>query len=143
MDEYISKLWKSLIENGRKKEKGTINHICENYDDLNTFYATLDYFGKMNGLTKMDVEVAKYKIYDLLGMCLTGRYDEPEKIIEHSKNIFVALAVIYINTNTIQEFIDFLRYIDLEPWIGEFDTQKFSKFVKNWTKEDELIKSGR
>ncbi|MFH7835833.1 MAG: hypothetical protein QXL51_04475 [Candidatus Aenigmatarchaeota archaeon] len=138
MDEYRQKLWNNLIKLGRKREPETngspANHLTK--EDITTIIATLDFFDVTKAELAQaywDLNTAKYRLFDWLAMCLGGRITERE----NKNDPIIALANIYLNVNTWKQFIDFLRYVDLEPFIGKFDTKEFTNFIKRWTKEDE------
>ena len=76
----------------------------------------------------------RYRVFDWLGMCLQGRCDNQE--VEPSRNIFVAMAHVYINTSYVTQFVDYLRYMDLEPDQGRWNTPEFIKKIQQWNADD-------
>jgi hypothetical protein len=98
---------------------------------------TLDFFGAGERTLKqtvLDLKHYRYRVFDWLRMCLQGRCDTQH--IHQSQNIFVAMGNVYVNTTTIEQFVDFLRYVDLEPWRGRFNTAEFVKMVQRWNADD-------
>ena len=76
MTEYNSALWHELVTTGKKLETRTTHNLPRPF--VNTILGTLEYFGASQRQLKsayFDLIIAKYKIYDWLGMCLTGRLD--------------------------------------------------------------------
>ena len=63
-----------------------------NLSDIETIYATLDYFNVPGvKMIAFDLGIAKYKVYDVLGMWLQGKlWGENYPIPKDSENIFVA-----------------------------------------------------
>jgi len=81
MSEYDSELWKKLIEAGRKIERGDTHRMTP--DQLLNISDWVDYIGvpegvedpmALNQMMNFDLKMAKYKLYDLTGMVMQGRW---------------------------------------------------------------------
>jgi len=72
---YNEKLHSELLKIGRQIEKSQTHTLEPPF--ITSVMGTLEFFGasiEQLTLTKFDLCVAKYKIYDWLGMAYTGRY---------------------------------------------------------------------
>jgi hypothetical protein len=100
--------------------------------------ATLDFFGTDEGQIRQTIldlaGPARYRVFDWLGMNLDRCVNEKQD--NDGGNIWVALANIYVNTKYVSQWVDFLRYNDLEPWQGQWNSEKFIDSVKRWTEDD-------
>jgi len=139
---FNESLWKQLIENGRSKEKGVTNNLAD--IDVITTKETLEFFGiEAAGLIIFDLHVAKYKVYDALGMWLQGRLSKNDQSVSDNDNIFVALANVYIHTKYVSQFVDYLRFMDLELDQGKWNTPDFIKKIDQWTEDDLKLMKGQ
>jgi hypothetical protein len=141
---YNEILWIELIENGRTKEKGLTNRLSD--ADIVTIRDTLDYFGvRATGQVVFDLHTAKYKVYDALGMWLqSGLRDAGAEAPEDDRNVLVALANVYIHTAYVTQFVDYLRYMDLELDQGRWNSPEFIKKIQQWNADDlKLMKAER
>lgn len=128
-------LWKQLIENGRIKEKGITNKLAQT--DLITIIETLEFFGvEARGQIIFDLHFAKYKVYDALGMWLQGGLSKNQQTTPDSDNIFVALVNVYIHTRYVTQFVDYLRFMDLELDQGRWNSAEFVNKIERWTEDD-------
>ena len=142
---YNVELWKALIASGLAKEKGTRNYLCPR--DIRTVLETLEYFGvarPMLAQVHWDLSVPRYRVFDWLGMGLQGRYRrKQDPMIEDSKNVFVALANVYINTTYVPQWVDYLRYMDLELDMGRFNSPGFIAKIQQWNGDNlKVMKEG-
>lgn len=97
--EYNKELHSKLLSCGRSLEKSQCHRLEKPF--VETILQTLEYFGATRsqlGLVHFDLVVAKYKIFDWLGMAYTGRIEDPNdsiatksahKCIEHMVNIYL------------------------------------------------------
>jgi len=114
---YDQKLHSALLEVGRKVEKSQTHSLESPF--INAVLGTLEYFGASNEqltLVKFDLCVAKYKIYDWLGMAYTGRY-QIEKDPLASQTFFETiekLVKLYVLMKNVGGFGWFLRGHDLD-----------------------------
>ena len=106
-------LWTSVMALGRKNEKGVANKF--NKDDIDTILATMEYFGATDNWLKQtffDLQLAKYKLYDWLAMCIMSRNNDdrdtnntPLRVLCHS----------YLKVDgDIKKFISDLRETDYD-----------------------------
>ena len=109
------KLWKKVIEKGKKQEKGLTHNLSD--DEIATIVATASALGvNRNFLAQLiwDLTVARYKLWDEIGMLLTGRYkgygETPEEL-KAAERFTKILAVNYIKYS-IPELIEKLRTED-------------------------------
>jgi len=78
-------LWKSLMDVGRRNEKGIVNKLTEN--DIRVITETMRTLDADNGWinqTKRDLLISRYKVYDWLGMYLIKEFDSAAKIMTHT-----------------------------------------------------------
>lgn len=113
MADYNTKLHQELLTVGKKLERGTTHKLEPPF--IETLLATLDYFqANQTQLSQAhwDLNVAKYKIFDWLGMCYTGRLDA-----EKGSQVFDCIenmVKLYVLQNHIGGFAWFLRGHDLD-----------------------------
>ena len=114
-----TKLWTKLVEEGKKREKGMTNTLQR--EDVETIIATMMFFDLNRDLLRQafwDLTIARYRVFDWLAMLLNGRcmgYGEQKDEQLRAKNLSLIFAYIYLEkTRTPQEFIDYLRYHDLQ-----------------------------
>lgn len=137
-EDEIRETWVRLMKDGRVKEpesKGIANTLKG--EDIETILQTIAFFGvDENGLKQayFDLQIPKYRVFDWLGMCLEGRCGTIEMPPEN--NVFVALATVYLKTSAVLQFINFLRYCDLQLWEGRFTSPELASFIAEWDKED-------
>lgn len=84
-----------------------------------------------------DLSVPRYRIFDWNGMALQGRYRrKADSIPNDNENIFVALANVYIHTTYVTQWVDYLRYMDLELDMGRFNSSDFIEKIQRWNQDD-------
>jgi hypothetical protein len=116
-DEIKDRLWKEVVRKGRKQERGATNKLTG--DELITIVATADAFGcNYNFIRQIvfDLGVAKYKLWDWIGMLLTDRYKgygETEKELKNAERFVRIIAELYAQYS-IPEMISILRQIDFD-----------------------------
>jgi hypothetical protein len=142
---YNKELWKAVIANGLTKEKGTRNYLCPS--DVRTVLGTLEYFNlerPMLAQVHWDLSVPRYRVFDWLGMTLQGRYRRTRDAVQQdNENIFVALANVYINTTYVPQWVDYLRYMDLELDKAHFNSPDFIAKIQQWNADDlKVMKEG-
>lgn len=133
MTDYNEKLHLKLLECGKKLEKSTTHKLEKPFID--TLLTTLEYFGANNtqlSQSQWDLNVAKYKIFDWLGMCYSGRLDCKKddsvyQCLEHMINI-------YVLQNHIGGFAWWLRAHDLDIE-KPFLCKDCIKSYEDWKKE--------
>jgi hypothetical protein len=82
MEQSKDFLWKSIMNVGRRKEKGIVNRLIEN--DIMVITETMKTLNANNGWinqTKRDLLISRYKIYDWLGMYIDGEFDSAARIM--------------------------------------------------------------
>ena len=68
---------------GAKEARGVANTLSD--DDINTIIATIDFFGGDYRQDIFDLKVARYRVFDWLGMRVMSRLDESAtKVLAHS-----------------------------------------------------------
>jgi len=81
MTKYDEELWSNLMVAGRKTEKGIAHKMSEK--QILNIHDWIDYIGAsqgvenplaLNQMMNYDLHMAKYKLYDLTGMIMTGRW---------------------------------------------------------------------
>jgi len=102
------KLWNEVMRIGKKWEKGITHQMTPLQVEILT--RTLEsarvspYFAMQFG---WDMTVAKYKLYDEIGMLLTGRYegypDETPELVKNAEEWSINLALDYIGCSEIAE----------------------------------------
>ena len=130
--QYDEKLWRELVEVGKTLEKGTTHPLPKPF--VGTVIATLDYFGATEqelAMTKFDLLAAKYKIWDWLGMCLTGRIDRDSSIYP----TIVKMAKLYILQKNVGGWAWWLRGHDLDVISEVFKCDDCNTSYKTWMRE--------
>lgn len=83
MAEYDSNLWNELMKEGRKIEKKMTHEMSEN--QILNIHEWIDYIGvpggvsyvmELNAQLQYDLHMAKYKLYDVTGMVMQGRWGD-------------------------------------------------------------------
>lgn len=83
MAEYDGELWSKLMQAGRKTEKGLAHKMTE--QQILNIHDWIDYIGApagvedplaLNQMMNYDLNMAKYKLYDLTGMIMQGRWGD-------------------------------------------------------------------
>lgn len=116
MTNYNKELWKEIMEIGKEKEpvsKGIANKF--NQDDVTTIIATMDFFGATNvwiQQTYYDLTVPKYRLFDLLGMCLMSRNDDDRKQNESALKVLIH-SYLKVKGDPVK-FIEDLRLTDYQ-----------------------------
>lgn len=130
---YDSHLHYTLLEIGRKLEKKTTHQLEEPF--IETIVQTLEYYGASDNQLKQisfDLNFAKYKIFDWLGMCYTGRLDA-----EKNSSVFQCIekmVKLYVLQKHVGGFAWFLRGHDLDVQ----DVERCKDCIKsydNWHNE--------
>ena len=70
---------------GIRNEKGIVNKLTE--DDINVITETMKTLNADDGWinqTKRDLLISRYKVYDWLGMYLSGKDDSAARIMAHN-----------------------------------------------------------
>jgi len=108
-------LWKQVVKKGKHQEKGLTHKLTD--DQIATILATAGALGvNKNFLSQLawDLKVARYKLWDEIGMLLTGRYKGYGETPEEEKNAekFVRILALLYATKSIPEMIEDLRAND-------------------------------
>jgi hypothetical protein len=131
---YDQKLHSRLLEVGNKIEKSQTHSLEPPF--INAVLGTLEYFGSSNEqlqLARFDLCVAKYKIYDWLGMAYTGRYQIVQDPLA-SQTFFETiqkLVKLYVLMQNVGGFGWFLRGHDLdveEPALCEHCIKSYNEW---------------
>lgn len=88
------------------RHKGVANTLTE--DELQPILGTIDFFGGSVRQAQFDLQLARYRVFDFLAMCVMGdRISSPEatKVLVHS---FLE------NDGNIDKFIEDLRFTDYD-----------------------------
>lgn len=107
MAELKDKLWGKVMEVGREFEKGLGHRMSPKQTDtlLKSIPDSLDKNMAFRGQLKWDSQQAKYKLYDELGMLLTGRTagypGQTPKSEEQAEKWAIKLAEDYIGCSTV------------------------------------------
>ena len=114
---YNRKLHSELLETGRRIERRQTHTLEPQF--ITSIMGTLEFFGasiEQLTLAKFDLCVAKYKIYDWLGMAYTGRYQIVNDPLA-SQTFFETikkLVKLYVLMKNVGGFGWFLRGHDLQ-----------------------------
>jgi hypothetical protein len=130
--DYDSKLWIDVIETGKQIEKGDCHTLPDPF--VHSIVATMDYFGISEPQMKQvffDLKVAKYKIWDWLGMCLTGRLDAEKN--SRLYECIEKMAKLYVLQKDVGGWAWWLRGHDLE--FDPFECKDCCKSYKDWMNE--------
>jgi hypothetical protein len=136
------KLWKEVMEKGRKQEKGIANILNE--DELTTIVATAeDFWCNPNFIRQIawDLGYAKYKLYDWIGMLLSDRYKgygETPTELKNAEKFTRVIAELYAQYS-IPEMITILRVADLTSESMQeklFKREKIKVRVPSWYAKD-------
>lgn len=113
--DWKSKLWDKVMKKGRKQEKGITHKLSP--DEITTIVATAEALGSCSNFIRQliwDLTVAKYKLYDEIGMLLTDRYkgygESPSELKAQEK--FTRILATLYSEYTIPELIRNLRTED-------------------------------
>jgi len=113
---YNHDIWKQVMTLGEKKEP-TSRGIENKFDvnDLTTIIATMDYFNASENWKKQtfwDLNVAKYRLFDWLAMCVMGRNDDNRELNNEALKVLVHS---YLKSEgDPKKFIEDLRYTDYD-----------------------------
>lgn len=115
--EYNKDLHSKLLICGRSLEKNQCHSLEKPF--VETILATLDYFGATRsqlGLVHFDLVVAKYKIFDWLGMAYTGRIEDPNdsSATKSAHKCIEKMIKIYLHQKDIGGFAWWLSGHDLD-----------------------------
>jgi len=115
---FDSKRHHELLRIGKEVERGTYDNPIVNTMPtpmINAIVDTLRHFGLDDVMAKQamwDLKVARYRVYDWLGMCYTGRLE-----VEADSPVFKCIEMmvkLYIEQKDVGGFCWFLRGHDLE-----------------------------
>lgn len=130
----MGKVWEKVMKKGKKQEKGLTHTLTP--DEVRTIVATAHMMGCNENFVKQlnwDLTVARYKLYDEIGMLLTGRYKgygETPKQLENQEKFTKIMATLYL-TGTPKDLIKNLR---------TYDYQLESAYRQLMKKSKELLK---
>lgn len=115
--QYNQQLHSKLLEVGRELEKTQTHQLEKPF--IESIIATLEYFGATQsqlGLVSFDLNQAKYKIWDWLGMAYSGRIEDPSDELATKKvhECIENMVKIYILQNHVGGFAWWLRGHDLD-----------------------------
>ena len=105
-------LWNDIIENGKAHQSHPETNVLSN-EDTRTIIATMDFFGASSGwiqLTRFDLLVAKYRVFDWLGMCIMGRNSGRENNTALKVLVHAFITAKYDE----KKFIENLRRVDYD-----------------------------
>jgi len=111
MNQYNAAKHKKLIVLGKSLEKGVTHKLPESF--IHSIIGTLDFFGASAGELQQaifDLTVAKYKIFDVLGMMYSSEYYQAKPIYAAIEK----LVDLYIAQAHVGGFAWFLRGHDLD-----------------------------
>lgn len=120
---------------GREREKRIANTL--DLSDISVICATLDFFGEIRAIQRQsawDLRIPKYRVFDWLAMNLDRCINEGQS--NNASNVWVALGNVYLNTTSPAQFVEALRFNDLQLYEGKFDTKEFCESIKKWNEED-------
>lgn len=68
----MSKTWDEVMamKDNDTRHKGTANNLTN--DELQCVYGTIDYFGGNVRQAQFDMQIARYRVFDFLAMCVMG-----------------------------------------------------------------------
>lgn len=83
----MSSTWDKVMAMKAKdtRHKGTANTLSN--DELQCVYGTIDYFGGQVRQAQFDMQVARYRVFDFLAMCVMGDRigsTDATKVLVHS-----------------------------------------------------------
>lgn len=109
---FDQNLWEKLVATGKKLERKQTHGLHDVF--VETVLATLDYYDASEEQLKLagfDLYTAKYKIWDWLGMCLTGRLGKEKDLVY---SCIENMARLYILQNDVGGWAWWLRGHDLD-----------------------------
>lgn len=148
-EDLMGRLWNKIIEVGKKWEKG-ITHKMNPLDvevivrTVESIHPTQPHFPMQLG---WDLTVAKYKLYDEIGMLMMGGYKgypgETPQDVEKLENWSINLALDYIGCSKVANSLSELYKCVVErtanrSWGHEIENKKFKFSAKEVLQE--LIK---
>lgn len=135
-DVLFNELHTELLKVGKTLEKGETHELEPDF--IETLLQTLQFFGATKGQLGMvvfDLTEAKYKIWDWLGMCYTGRLEQDDNYFE--SEVFKAIekfVKLYIMQKHVGGFAWWLRGHDLQVQ-EPFRCEDCIKSYDNWHNE--------
>jgi hypothetical protein len=106
-------------------------------EDIKTIAATLEFFNaEMPPYPIIAEQLTRHTIYNWLALNLDRESRIGGRSAMDDLNVWVALAVTYIHTSGPVQFINALRYVDLQLWEGKFNTKEFAEFLDEWNRDD-------
>ncbi len=112
------------MELGSQREKKIANNL--DLSDISTITATLDFFGVEGTQQRQaawDLRVPKYRVFDWLATNIDRLINNGES--NDGSNVWVALGNVYLNTSSPAQFVEALRFNDLQLWEGKFTSKEF------------------
>jgi len=145
-EDLMKKLWGEVIKEGKKWEKGITHEMPLSKVDViirtvETLHPSQPYFPMQLG---WDLTVAKYKLYDEIGMLLMGRYKgypgETPQDVEKLENWSIDLALDYIGCSEIADNLSELYTCVVErsanrAWGSKIKNKKFRFSTKEVLEE--------
>ena len=112
--------WERVIKLGKEREPEVKGITWEDHgldrDDINTVLGTIQFFSnrKLFKLSQHDLIVAKYRLFDFIGMLLDGR--DLTKKYPNSGNLRTTevLTYSYLKSESLEDFIRDLRVTDYQ-----------------------------
>ena len=124
------------MELGRQRERKIANNL--DLSDIETISTTLEFFNTEPRLiyqTVIDLrEPYRYRVFDWLATSIDRCMNEKQE--NDNKNVWVALGNIYLNTSSPTQFVEALRFNDLQLWEGKFTSKEFCDSIKAWDDAD-------
>ena len=121
---------------GRQRERKIANAL--DLSDITSICATLEFFNQPNVIvyqTAIDLrEPFRYRVFDWLATNLDRCVNE--KQWNDNSNVWVALGNVYLNTSSPAQFVEALRFNDLQLWEGKFTSKEFCDSIKAWDDAD-------
>lgn len=88
------------------RHEGVANTLT--LDELETILGTVDYFGGSVSQARFDLRIARYRVFDFLGMCVMG-----DRIDGEDATKVLVYSFLKVNGN-IDKWIDDLRVTDYD-----------------------------
>lgn len=122
---------------GHEREKKIANSL--DLSDISTICATLDFFGATRAeqmQAAFDLRVPKYRLFDFIATGIDHQRNLGDKATPDESNIWMAFGIIYCNTTSPEQFVEALRFEDLQLWEGRFLSAEFAKEIRDWNQKD-------
>lgn len=112
--------------------------------DISVICASLDFFDERNAIirqTALDLrDPFRFRVFDWLATNLDRSINEKEEVDDEA-NVWVAFAQVYLNTTSPEQFVEALRFMDLQLWEGQFTSEEFARDIRQWNDADLKWKS--